>query len=280
MTYAITGASGRLGRLAAERLLDRVDPSEVVLLTRLPGSLENFAARGVTVRSCDFTDRTSLGAAFTGVDRALLVSMDANGARLDPQRAAIDAARAAGVKLIAYTSVTHPTPDNPEVVVPDHLGTEEHLRASAVNWIMLRNNAYADLQIDGLRHAAQTGQFVTNMGDGPVAYVTRADCAAAAVGALLSDTYNVDYDITGPEALGAGDLAGLASIIADRAVQVVNLDDSAFMARLRQAGLPEATARLITSIGVSSRNGYRAEVSTAVRELAGTDPTPLRDLLP
>jgi NAD(P)H dehydrogenase (quinone) len=279
MTYAITRASGRLGRLAAERLLDRVDPSEVVLLTRLPGSLENFAARGVTVRSCDFTDRTSLGAAFTAVDRALLVSMDATGARLDPQRAAIGAARAAGVKLIAYTSVTHPTPDNPEVVVPDHLGTEEHLRASAVNWIMLRNNAYAALQIDGLRHAAHR-QFVTNMGDGRVAYVTRADCAAAAVGVLLSDTYNVDYDITGPEALGAGDLAGLASIIADRAVQVVNLDDSAFMTRLRQAGLPEATARLITSIGVSSRNGYRAEVSTAVSELAGTDPTPLRDLLP
>ena len=191
MTYAITGASGRLGRLAAEWLRDRVDPSEVVLLTRSPASLENFAARGVTVRSCDFTDRTSLGAAFTGVDRALLVSMDANGARLDPQRAAIGAARAAGVQLIAYTSVTHPTPDNPEVVVPDHLGTEEHLRASAVNWIMPRHNAYADLQIDGLRHAAQTGQFVTNMGDGRVAYVTRADCAAAAVGALLSDTYNV-----------------------------------------------------------------------------------------
>ena len=117
------------------------------------------------------------------------------------------------------------------------------------------------------------------MGDGRLAYVTRADCAAAAAGALLSDSANVVHDISGPEALGAGDLAALAATIAHRPVEVVRLDDAAFAARLRQAGLPEATAELITSVGAAARAGYLAGVTTAVRELAGAEPTPLRDLL-
>src|SRR4051812_28598002 len=113
MTFAITGASGQLARLAADRLLARVDAAEVVLLTRTPSSLQDYADRGVAVRAADFDDPSSLAAAFARVDRLLLISTDASGSPVDRHRAAIDAARAAGVSRIAYTSVAQPVADNP-----------------------------------------------------------------------------------------------------------------------------------------------------------------------
>jgi len=280
MSYAITGASGQLGRLAAARLLDQVDPSEVVLLSRTPASLQEFAARGATVRAADFTDPASLRDAFAGVRRLLLISTDTVGSRVAAQRAAIDAAKSAGVERIAYTSVPRPDADNPALVIPDHAATEADLRASGLEWTMLRNNIYADMQPPTLQQAAASGQLITNVGDGRTAYVTRADCAAAAVGALLQDdAANQAYDITGPEALGSADLAELAATIAGGPVSVVDVDDDGFTAGLTAAGLPAEVAQVIASFGAAARGGYLADVTGAVRALGGVEPTPLRALL-
>jgi len=279
MTYAITGASGQLGRLTAAQLLQRVDPAEVVLFSRTPAALAEFAERGVTVRPLDFADPASLPEAFAGVDRLLLISTDAVGVRLEQQRGAIDAAKAAGVQHVLYTSVPGTVEDNPAMVVPDHLGTEEHLRASGLGWTFLRNNLYADLQLDGLRHAAQSGQLVTNAGDGVVAYVTRADCAAAAAGALASETTDAAYDITGPHAYSSADLAAIAARIGGKPVEVVDVDDAAYTAGLVGAGLPEPFAELLASFGASAREGFLADVTTAVHDLAGVEPAALDTLL-
>ena len=125
MTIAITGASGPLGRTTAELVLQALDPREVVLTTRDPRALADLAARGAEVRRVDFTDPDTLLGAFVGVDRLLVVSTDAVGARLDPQRAAVAAAAAAGVGHVVYTSVPEPVPANPALVVADHAGTEQ-----------------------------------------------------------------------------------------------------------------------------------------------------------
>src|SRR3954471_17646816 len=105
MKYAITGASGQLGRLAADDLLERVAASDVVLISRRPESLADYAARGVEVRAGDFGDAASLAPAFAGVDRLLLVSTDAVGTRLPTQVAAVEAAARAGVSRVVYTSI-------------------------------------------------------------------------------------------------------------------------------------------------------------------------------
>jgi NAD(P)H dehydrogenase (quinone) len=280
MTYAITGASGQLGRLAADLLLQRVDPSEVVLLSRDPAKLTDFADRGATVRAVDFTDPATLAGAFAGVHRLLLVSTDAVGARVAHHRAAIDAAKAAGVQRVAYTSIPRPEAGNPAAVVPDHAATEQDLRDSGLEWVLLRNNLYSDMQLPTIQQAASSGQLVTNAGDGTAAYVTRADCAAAAVGALLDDAAaNTAVDVTGPDAIGATDLADLASKVAGHAVEVVHVDDDAYIAGLVGAGLPQPVAELLASFGASIRLGYLADVTTVVRDLGGVEPTALASLL-
>ncbi len=279
MTFAITGASGQLGRLAADRLLERVDASQVVLLSRDPSRLSAYADRGVVVRSADFGRPETLAAAFADVERLLLISIDVLGEeRVAQQRAALDAAKTAGVEHVAYTSIPRPTPDNPAGVVPDHAATEQYLRGSGLGWTMLRNNVYAHLQLDSLRQAGATGTLPTNYGNGRAGYVTRADCAAAAAAALAGESTNAVYDITGPEALGASDLAALAAAMSDKPVRAADLDDDAYRNMLTGAGLPPWAAELLTSFGRSIREGHLAEVSTAVRDLTGVEPTSLAAL--
>ncbi len=280
MTIAITGASGPLGRATAELVLHAVDPHEVVLGTRKPELLADLAARGAQVRRVDFTDPSTLDGAFAGVERLLIISTDAVGSRLDPQRAAIAAAAKAGVRHIVYTSVPEPVSDNPAQVVADHAGTERALRDSTVQWTVLRNNVYAHMQVPAIEHAAASGQLVTNGGDGATAYVTREDCAAAAAAVLTQDGHEgMVYDVTGPEALSGADLAALAREFGGRPVELVSVDDDAFAAGLREAGLPDEAAELVTSFGASTRDGYLGNVSTAVAELTGRQPTALADVL-
>jgi NAD(P)H dehydrogenase (quinone) len=268
MTYAITGASGGFGHLAA------------VLTTRDPAKVADLAARGADVRHADFGEPDTLAAAFAGVDRLLLVSTDAVGTRLPQQRDAIAAAQAAGVRHVIYTSIPEPTPDNPAGVVADHAGTEEALRSSGLTWTSLRNNLYAHMQVPGLQHAIGTGQLVTNGGGGGTAYVTREDCAAAAVAVLTQDGHeNVAYDVTGPDAITAQDLADLGRSLSGRDIEVIQVDDAAFAAGLEASGLPPFVAQLMASFGASTRGGYLSTVSKAVADLTGHDPTPLAEVL-
>ncbi|GAA4112994.1 SDR family oxidoreductase [Nocardioides fonticola] len=275
-TVAVTGASGQLGRLVADRLLASTDPASVVLLSRDPSRLASYAEQGAQVREADFDRPETLPAAFAGVDRLLLISTDVIGARVAGQVAAIEAAKAAGVGHIAYTSVPEPVPANPAGVVPDHAATEEALRASGVAWTMLRNNLYADMQDGVLAQGAATGTIVTNAGEGATAYVTRADCAAVAVGVLLGEGHEGRaYDVTGPRAWTAADLAALAAERSGRAVEVVTVDDEAYTAGLVGAGVPDVIAPLLTSFGAAARGGYLATVTDVVAEVGGVTPTPL-----
>jgi len=281
MTYAITGASGHLGRLTAEALLHRVEPGELVLITRTPDRLADLAARGVDVRAGDFTRPGTLGAAFDGVNDLLLISTDAIGARVPQHQAAVEAAAKAGVRRIVYTSVPEPTSDNPAFVVADHAATEAALRESGLGWTVLRNNLYAEYQLDALQHAAASGRYVTNTGAGRAAYVTRADCAAAAAGALVSrEVDDRALDVTGPRALDAQDMARLAAGVGARPVEVQLLDDDAYTASLVTAGVPEPLAVGLASFGAAIRLGHLAAVTDTVQRLSGAAPTPIEALLP
>ena len=280
MTIAITGASGQLGRLVADQLLTTVDPAEIVLLTRDPAKLADYAERGADVRAADFSKPDELVEAFAGVERVLLISTDAVGARVEGHLAAIDAAVKADVRHMAYTSVSGPTADNPAGVVADHAATEDALRESGLAWTMLRNNLYADMQVDSVAQAAATGQLVTNTGDGGAAYVTRADCAAVAAGVLTGEGHEGKaYDVTGPHAYTAADLAELATEKAGKPVEVVQVDDDAYTAGLVSAGLPDFIAPLLTSFGTATRLGKLATVTDVVEQVGGRKPTPLSALV-
>jgi NAD(P)H dehydrogenase (quinone) len=187
MTVVVSGAAGQLGRLVAEQLLGRLSVGELILVTRSPRDLADFAERGVEIRLGDFDEPESLAAAFEGGDRLLLISTLAMGRRVEQHRAAIDAAVAAGMHHVVYTSLTNPVAGHPAgPVVDEHRETEELLHEAQVDWTALRNAAYAELQVPLGAVAVTYGKLVTNAGEGRIAPISRSDCAAAAVAVLTS----------------------------------------------------------------------------------------------
>jgi NAD(P)H dehydrogenase (quinone) len=281
MTIAITGASGHLGRLTAEALLDRATPSDIVLVTRSPDALADLAERGAVVRAADFEDPASLPRAFEGVERLLLISASFFGVRVPQHRAAIDAAAAAGVRSVAYTGGANPSHSNPAVAMRDHRETEEALLASGLSWTFLRNGIYAESLLNGVGAVLATGKLVTNAADGRTAYVSRGDCAAAAAVVLTTDGHEGKaYDITSPDALSAADVAALLSELSGRPVEPVYLSDDDWVATMvEHAGMPEPLARDIATFGIAARQGYLGAVSTTVAELTGREPASVREVL-
>jgi NAD(P)H dehydrogenase (quinone) len=279
MSIVITGASGKLGRLTAALVLDRMPASEVILTTRRPEALSDLAERGARVRLADFDRPETLAEAFAGGEKLLLISADDLGRRAAQHRAAIQAAREAGVRHVAYTSYLNPVQDNPAVITHSHRDTERALRESGLAWSTLRHAFYAEYQVPSGAQAIATGQLVHNSGDGRIAYVSREDCAAAAAAVLTTEGHeDKAYDITGPQALGQDDVAALLSEVSGRPVEAVAVDDEAFIQGLGASGMPEPAAREIASYGRAIREGYIDQISDAVENLTGRPPRPLREV--
>jgi NAD(P)H dehydrogenase (quinone) len=280
MTVVVSGASGQLGRLVAEQLLGRLSAEELILVSRRPRDLAEFAERGVEVRWGDFDEPESLAAAFAGGDRLLLISTLALGRRVDQHRAAIDAAVAAGIDHVVYTSLTNPVAGHPAgPVVDEHRQTEEVLREARVDWTLLRNAAYAELQVPLGAVAVTYGKLVTNAGDGRIAPISRSDCAAAAVAVLMSDGHQGQtYEITGSEALSQADIARLLSEVAGRPVSVVQSGDRKLSWGLGRLGTPKPVARAIVDLGIATREGYFDVVDGAFERLTGRRPRTLREV--
>jgi NAD(P)H dehydrogenase (quinone) len=279
----VTGASGQLGRLVVQELLERVSPAEVVLVTRRPEHLRDLAGLGLTVRRGDFDEPTSLAEAFAGAKRVLVISSGLNnlGRRVDQHRAAIEAAAAAGAQHVVYTSISNPAEKNPQRLVSEESrATEELLQSSGPAWTILRYGTYAEVQVPPGSLAIAHGKMYTNAGDGRMAPVSRRDCAAAAAAVLTSDGHEGKaYNITGPERLTQQDLAGLLSDVSGRAVKLHNVNDRILGWGLTKAGFPKPIAREIVEFGKAIREGYYDVAESDVERLTGTAPRALRDVL-
>lgn len=280
MSVIVTGAAGHLGRLVAERLLERVAPGYLALVTRHPEALREFGARGADVRYGDFDHPATLRDAFAGGHRMLLISTDALGRRVHQHRVALDAAAAAGVGHVVFTSHVNPA-GNPIGAFAQELGeTEAILRRSGLAWTVLRFGSFAELQLAAAATAVQNGRLVTNAGDGRVVPVSRRDCAEAAAVALTTDGHvGKTYDITGPQAFSPSDLAELYADVSGRPVKVVQLSDRMLTSVLVGIGTPWPSARVITAFGRAVREGYLDVVDPAVERLTGHRPVALRDVL-
>jgi len=280
-TLLVTGASGHLGRRVVELLLE-ARAGRIVATTRTPEKLSDLAARGAEVRRADFEDRASLGNAFAGAGRMLLISTDAldkPGRRLKEHLAAVEAAAQAGVQHIVYTSMPHPA-ESPIFFAADHKGTEEALQAGALSWTVLRNNWYADFLLFSLPAAVAKGQLFSSAGDGGAAYVTREDCARAAVAALVSgDTSRKVVNITGPAVMGFAELARIASEISGRSVSYVRLAPEALKEALLKAGMPALFAEIRLQSELAMAKGLMGPASGGVLELTGRKPASVSEFL-
>ncbi|MFD0690616.1 NAD(P)H-binding protein [Actinomadura fibrosa] len=281
MRIAIASASGALAKATAVYALERTSADDVILVTRNPGALAEFARRGVTVRYGDYDEPESLPAAFEGATRLLLVSLHELGHRVTQHRNAVEAAAAAGVRHIVYTSYIMVDPACPSTVVPDHLRTHELLDASGLDVTYLRNGLYAETPVTQiLPPAIARGTLVDNTDHAKGAFVHRDDCAAVAAAVLTSSGHEGrTYDVTGPELLSFADIAALAARVSGRPVGYVSVDDEVLDAQLREAGVPDDVRGMIVSFGVALRAGFGEPLTDTVRELTGRPARPITDLM-
>jgi NAD(P)H dehydrogenase (quinone) len=281
MSLVVTGAAGHLGRLVTEQLLERVAPEQLVLVTRTPEALREARARGAEVRYGDFDEPASLREAFAGGSRMLLISTDAIGRRVRQHSAAVRAAAEEGIESVVFTSIVNPVATNPTGRNAWEPGrTEAMLRRSGLGWTMLRFGTFAELVLPPAATAVQNRRLITNNGDGRIVPIARRDCAEVAAIVLTTDGHvGKTYEITGPEALSASDLAELYGELSGQPVKVVQLSDAMLAEILAGLGTPIPNVVSVTAFGRAVRLGYFDVVDGAFERLTGRAPTPLRDVL-
>ncbi|MEJ0036382.1 MAG: NAD(P)H-binding protein [Gammaproteobacteria bacterium] len=256
----VSGASGQLGGLVVQGLLAKGVPAKnLILVSRNSKGLEEYAKLGAAVRFGDFEKPESLAAAYAGGTRMLLISVGYGGTpRPELHRRAIEAAKAAGVKQIAYTSWVALSKGDTTGLGVDHSATEELLKKSGVPYTLLRNSIYQDILLGGGAKMVADGKATTIPNENKLGYVTRADCAAAAVAVLTTPGHdNKSYDITGPELLGQAEIAAAASAVSGKPIKVVDPEPGAPPART--FGTPAASV-----------------LSGDVRKLTGRAPTSVK----
>jgi NAD(P)H dehydrogenase (quinone) len=241
MKLVVTGASGSFGRQVTELLLNKVLASDLILLTRNPHSLAELVERGAQVRAADFDKPELLRQALRGGEKMLLISTLAVGPRRRRQhQAAIEAAAAAGIRHLVYTSSAGIHPNTPSLAVADHYFTEELLRRSGLAFTILRDSQYAEIIATMLAPMAlRTGKWVMSAGDGRMAFVSKNDCVASAAAVLSSSGHEgAVYEITGPELYSFRQAAAIASELGGRPIEYVAVTDAEKLAFFDRAGVP------------------------------------------
>jgi len=275
---AITGATGHLGRLVIAALLDQhVPASEIVAIVRDAGKVAALAARGVQVRQADYAQPDALTAALRGVGKLLFVSSSEVGSRAAQHRNVVDAARATGVTLLAYTSISK-ADTSPMLLAEEHKATEEMIRAAGLPFVFLRNGWYMENYTDNLTPTLQHGALLGSAGEGRFTPATRADYAAAAAAVLTGQGHeNAVYELGGDESVS---LAGLAAEIGTQSgtpVTYRNLAAEEYAHALTGFGLPAGLATVLADADLGIARGDLATESGDLRRLIGRPTTTLAD---
>ena len=277
-TLLVTGAAGQFGRLAVAELLAR-GATRVVAGTRDPAQLADLAAQGVEVRRLDFDDAASLAAGFAGIDRALIVSTDGIGRRVAQQTAAVAAAKAAGVKHIVYTSAPAARPNADAGLAGEHFWTEAAIVQSGVDFTILRNHMYAENNFADAAHVVASGQLFGLAGDRGTSFVTRADAARAAAGALLGAEGKTIEDVTGPAPVTNAERAALYAQVTGKPVTSIAITPPELKAGMVGAGLPEGFAQALVAFQVDAVLGHHGVATDTVERYSGRKPQSFADFL-
>jgi len=274
---AITGATGHLGQLTLTELLKTVPASQLVAVVRNPAKAEPLAQQGVIVRQAEYSDNAALTAAFKGVEKLLLISSSEVGQRAVQHRNVIDAAKAAGVKFIAYTSLLH-ADRSPLGLHVEHVETERYLAASGIPYALLRNGWYSENYLASAPAALAHGVFIGSAGEGKISSATRADYAAAAAKVISSEGHaGKVYELAGDEAWTLSELAAELSKQSGKPVVYQNLSEADFAEALKGAGLPEAFANLLADSDVGASQGGLFDDSRTLSKLIGRPTTLIHD---
>ena len=273
----ITGATGKLGRHVLGGLLAKLPATQIVAAVRSAGKAADLADMGVQVREADYNRPETLRTAFAGAEKVLLISGTEIGQRVAQHGAVIAAAKAAGVKLLAYTSLLR-ADSSSLLLAREHKPTEEILRASGVPFVLLRNGWYLENHTEQLRPALEHGAVPGAAGEGRFAAASRADYAAAAVAVLTGAGFEGrTLELAGDSSYTLRGLAAEVARQAERPVAYRNLTVPEYQAMLESAGLPASLAEVLADSDRGAAKGELDSDSRELHELIGRPTTSLRE---
>ncbi|KAA6099036.1 MULTISPECIES: SDR family oxidoreductase [unclassified Pantoea] len=271
---AITGATGQLGRLVINALLKKVPASEIIAVVRSPEKAQDLQALGVALRTADYNQPQTLHSAFAGVQKVLLISSSEVGQREAQHRAVIDAAKAAGVSFIAYTSLLH-ADTSPLGLGVEHRATEALLQASGIPYALLRNGWYSENYAASIAPALAHHAFIGAAGDGRIASAAREDYAAAAAEVISRDDQaGKVYELAGDDSYTLAEFSAEIARQSGEQVEYVNLPPAEFSAALIGAGLPAPLAELLADSDAGAAQGALFDDSHTLSKLIGRPTTP------
>ena len=265
----VTGATGKLGRLVLEGLLKVVPAGQIVAAVRDPQKATDLSALGVTVRAADYNDPASLQSAFAGAEKVLLISSNDLAHRIAQQQAVVDAAKATGVQLLAYTSLINL--DRTSIgLARDHRATEQAIRESGLKYVMLRDDWYLENHTGQLAPALAHGVILGSAGEGRFAAAARADYAAAAVAVLTGTGHeNKVYELAGDAQYSYSDLAAELSKQSGKTVVYKDLPEAEYAKTLEGFGLPAEVATMLADADAGAAKGDLESTSKDLGTLIG-----------
>ncbi|MDR6986759.1 NAD(P)H dehydrogenase (quinone) [Paenarthrobacter nitroguajacolicus] len=278
MSIVITGATGQLGRHVVEALLERGVPADDIVATgRSVGKLADFAARGVQVKEMDYEVPSSVADALKGATKVLLISSSAVGQRVDQHRTVIEAAKAEGVELLAYTSIANAETTGMKLAA-EHQATEDILKESGVPFVLLRNGWYLENYTEQLPGTLAQGSLAGSAGEGKVSGASRADYAHAAAAVLVAgDQAGKVYELGGDEAFTMDELAAEISAATGKTVVYNDLPAAGYAGLLTSVGVPEAFAEILADSDLGIARGDLLVTGGDLQKLIGRPSTPLSE---
>jgi NAD(P)H dehydrogenase (quinone) len=276
----VTGAAGQLGRLVIDALLKTVPAERVHALVRNAKAAQGVASPGVKTHIGDYDEPRTLDAAFAGIDRVLLISSNDLGGRVAQHRNVIEAAKRAGVRLLAYTSLLH-ADTSTLGLAREHLQTENVLRESGVPFVVLRNGWYTENYAATIPVAIEHGVMPGSAGNGRISAAARADYAAAAAVVLSAADVQAGriYELAGDQAFTLAQFASEVAKQARKTVEYRNLPEAEFKAALVKAGLPEPVAVLLSDSDRGASEGGLFDESGELGRLIGRGTTPFAETI-
>ena len=274
---AITGATGQLGQHVIETLLKTVPASQIVAIVRNPAKATALSQQGITVRQADYSDEAAFTTALQGIDKLLLISSSEVGQRAPQHRNVINAAKAAHVKFIAYTSLLH-ADRSPLGLADEHVATEKMLAESGIAYALLRNGWYTENYLASAPAALEHGVFIGAAGEGKIASATRADYAAAAARVISEDGHaGKIYELAGDAGWTLSQLAAELAKQSGKKVVYQNLSEADFAAALKGVGLPAGLADMLADSDTGASKGGLFDDSHTLSKLIGRPTTSLAD---
>jgi NAD(P)H dehydrogenase (quinone) len=279
----ITGANGHLGRIVVQQLLQKgVNPTNLRVSVRDVSKAADLRAQGIDVRHGDFDDLASMQAAFSGSDAVLIISADKVGSRIPQHLNAVQAAKAAGVKHLAYTSlvkaVINPRTGEEAPLSVEHRATEKAIFESGIAYTILRNSFYAEFRVNPVVQALASGVYQSSIGDTPLGCAARLDYAEAAAQVLIRPGHeNKVYELTTPAPWTISDLVQAAHKASGRPLEYQSVLDADLISALRAGGAAESAAQMAVGMNQLIRSGMLSLTAPDLENILDHPVTSLED---